>query len=340
MRVPTSTRQLARRSLLLVAALAWSSPGSAAGPSAEASRTSPDAQARFEAGVAAYDEGRYREAIERFKEADQLAPSPLLSFNIAKVFERMADNRSALAWYRDYLRRLPGAENRASVVERVRALEQTLRATGVQQVTVLSTPIGATVSIDNVSRGVTPWTGELIPGPHTLALSLSGYRDAVTEIELPADHAIDIDTPLVAAAAAAAAKAPGEARTTAESVAPMAPDTPLPSVEGGWTPRWWTWAILGGATAGFIGAGAFEFARSDMEDQARKESVQIDYQEKFDSMQQRQTLARVCLGVGIVAAVAGGVSLIFDSQSADTMADDVAFGCDASGCMLGAGGRF
>ena len=64
---------------------------------AAASRTSSAAQARFEAGVAAYEEGRFRDAIARFKEADQLSPSPLLSFNIAKVYDRMADNPSALA---------------------------------------------------------------------------------------------------------------------------------------------------------------------------------------------------------------------------------------------------
>src|SRR5690349_10201210 len=165
MRVPTSTRRLRQRGLWLLAALASSAAGSAQASGADAAATIPEAQSRYEAGVAAYEQGRYREAVERFKEADQLAPSPLLSFNIAKVYERMADNRSALAWYRDYLRRLPAAENRAAVRERIDVLERALRATGVQQVTVLSTPAGATVSIDNMSRGVTPWTGELIPGP-------------------------------------------------------------------------------------------------------------------------------------------------------------------------------
>ncbi|HTV22520.1 MAG TPA: PEGA domain-containing protein [Polyangiaceae bacterium] len=326
--------------LLLVAALAWAARSSAA--PGDAPRTSPEAQARFEAGVAAYEEGRYREAVERFKEADQLAPSPLLSFNIAKVFERMADNRNALAWYRDYLRRLPGADNRSVVSERISALEAALRATGVQQVTVLSSPAGATVAIDNVSRGVTPWTGELIPGPHTLSLTLSGYRDSVSEIELPEDHAIDIDTPLVSLVVPPPSEPTNDEKAAPEPGShqpPGAAEAPAASIERSWMPRWWTWALFGGAAAGFIGAGAFEMARSDMEEQARKEPVQIDYQQKYDSMEQRQTLARAFLGVGIVAAVAGGVSLYFDWEEAQA-ASDVAFGCDAAGCSLAVGGRF
>lgn len=304
----------------------------------EAPRANPEAQARFEAGVAAYEQRRYREAIERFKEADQLAPSPLLSFNIAKVYERLSDNRGALAWYRDYLRRLPEADNRASVLERVAVLERALRATGVQQLTVLSSPAGATVSIDNVTRGVAPWTGELIPGPHTLALSLPGYRDSVAEIELPADHAIDIQTALVPQPPSAPAR-PEPARAP-RPAAPLAPEHDPSNVDVSWGPRWWTWAMFGGAAAGFVAAGAFELARSDMERQAREEQVQVEHQQKFERMQDRQTLARVFVGVGAVALVAGGLSLYFDWRSAEAVAQGVALGCDGAGCTLAAGGRF
>jgi tetratricopeptide (TPR) repeat protein len=324
---------------LLLAALVGTSAGLAHAAPADESRTSPEAQARFEAGVAAYEEGRYREAVERFKEADQLAPSPLLSFNIAKVYERMGDSRSALAWYRDYLRRLPTADNRAAVLERVGVLEQALRKTGVQQLTVLSTPAGATVAIDNVSRGVTPWTGELIPGPHTLALSLPGYREAVSEIELPAERAIDIDTVLVAVEPATPA-APANREPAPESPAPAAPEMPAPQLESSWAPSWWTWAMFGGAAAGFLGAGSFELARRDMESQVAKEEVQIEVERKFDSMERRQTIARVFLGVGVAAAVAGGVSLYFDWHDARAISDDVALGCDHEGCTLAVGGRF
>jgi hypothetical protein len=207
----------------------------------------------------------------------------------------------------------------------------------VQQLTVLSTPAGATVSIDNVSRGVTPWTGELIPGPHTLALSLSGYRESVAEIELPAERAIDIDTALLAVERPSA---PAAEHAPPESASPVAPERPPPQLEASWMPRWWTWAMFGGAAAGFLGAGAFEIARRDMETQVPKETVQLERKHKYATMEERQTIARVFLGAGLVAAVAGGVSLYFDWRHADALPDDVAFGCDAQGCTLVGGGRF
>jgi tetratricopeptide (TPR) repeat protein len=330
---------------VLLAALAWPRSG-VAGDAPPAARTSSAAQARFDAGVVAYEEGRFRDAIARFKEADQLSPSPLLSFNIAKVYDRMADNPSALASYRDYLRRLPAAENSIVVRNRIQELEQALKANGVQQVTVMTAPPGASVVIDNVARGVTPWTGELIPGPHTLALRLAGYREAVSEIELPTEHAIDIDLPLVAGSEAeddramAPPVASAEPEASIERAAPEVP-TPTPPVDGlTRAPRWWTWAMFGGSAAALVGAGSFELMRAHLEEQAGETEIQIEHRQKFESMQDRQTVARVFLGVGVVAAIAGGVSLYFDLRDTEAPPADVAFDCTQMGCSFAAKGRF
>lgn len=341
-----SIQRLGVRGLVLLAVLASARSGLAQVASAEAPRANPEAQARYEAGVTAYEEGRYRDAVERFKEADELAPSPLLSFNVAKVYERMGDNRNALAAYRTYLRRLPSAQNRTTVEERIGALEQTLKASGVQQVTVISLPAGATVSIDNVTRGVTPWTGELIPGPHTLALRLNGYHESVSEIDLPVDHAIDIETPLVAGSEAVEpASAPVAAEAEPARAPPPPAPSPVPRTEASSTaPSWWTWAMFGGSAAAFVGAGAFELWRGSLEDQARDTDIQVEHEQKFAAMESRQTTARVFLGVGMVAAIAGGVSLYFDLRGteadADAAPDGVAFDCAPTGCTLAAGGRF
>jgi tetratricopeptide (TPR) repeat protein len=326
---------------VLLAALAWPRSG-VAGDAPPAARTSSAAQARFDAGVAAYEEGRFRDAIARFKEADQLSPSPLLSFNIAKVHDRMADNPSALASYRDYLRRLPTAENSDAVRKRIQELEQALRANGVQQVTVLTAPAGASVLVDNVARGVTPWTGELIPGPHTLALRLAGYREAVSEIELPTEHAIDIEVPLVAGAEAEddGSTEPAIAGAPVERAAPEVPPSTQPVDGPSRAPRWWTWAMFGGSAAALVGAGGFELMRAHLEEQAGETQIQIEHRQKFESMQDRQTVARVFLGVGVVAAIAGGVSLYFDLRDTEAPPADVAFDCTQMGCSFAAKGRF
>jgi tetratricopeptide (TPR) repeat protein len=332
------------RHLVLLATLVW--PAAASAEPAAQGAADPLARTRFEQGVAAFDDGRFREAVELFKEADRLAPSPLHSFNVAKVYERMGDDRNALARYREYLRRLPTAENAAEVRRRVADLERSLKELGVQQLSVLTTPPGATVLIDDVARGASPWTGELPPGRHLLALRLSGYRDKVKELELPADHAIDVEltlqrsapaqvapaetTPASAVSAPAAAAVSQKSREEALPVA----EEPLP------VPRWWTWAMFGGAAAAFVGAGAFEVSRGNLEDAARDSDVQTVSLAKYDEMERHQAFARVFLGAGVVAALAGGVSLYFDVRRADEAPTDMALGCSGDGCSLVARGHF
>jgi tetratricopeptide (TPR) repeat protein len=373
-----SRRRSAWHSLLLIAALAGPrsvlaqaesapapAPASAAAPAlaaapAPASDPAAVARARFEAGVTAFDQGRFRDAVELFKEADRLAPSARLSFNIAKVYERMGDNRGALAAYRDYLRRLPGAENRAEVSRRVAELEQSLMALGVQQLRVSTMPEGAELWIDQVSRGVTPWVGELVPGQHALEVRASGHRDAHRDFELPARQAIDIDVPLEASAAsgadrarAAAAAAGGGSRAPAPSLASpshaasaraasssaastsAAPPAPL---EGIPAPSVRTWALWGGSGLALVGAGLFEIARGSAEGDARRTPYQIEYKDRFEAMEHRQTAARVCLGVGILGALVGGASYYFDVRRARST--EASLACDGAGCALRAGGVF
>ena len=114
-----------------------------------------------------------------------------------------------------------------------------------QQLSVLTTPAGATVRIDGASRGVTPWTGELPPGSHRLELQASGYRDSTQVFELPAQHAIDIIFELV------------PIRLMAVELGPFEIEVDVSTEDGATSgPRWWTWAAFGGSAALLVGAGA------------------------------------------------------------------------------------
>src|SRR5260221_3821714 len=103
-----------------------------------------EAHEKYHAGALAYSEGRYNDAIDLFLEADRLAPSAALSFDIARGYEKLKDSSGALRWYRDYLRRADHPSDEAEVQRIVRSLERRLLAKGVQQVTVSSSPRGAT----------------------------------------------------------------------------------------------------------------------------------------------------------------------------------------------------
>lgn len=187
------------------------------GPEAEAKDR---ARVLFQRGVAAYRAARYYEAVDHFLETQRIYPDTQLCFNVARAYENLGNGSAALRYYRDYLRQADRPSDGEEVRERVRKLEQQLAQRGVQQLTVLSQPEGATVLLDGKPVGITPWTGDIYAGKHRLALTLEKHVAHEQIIELDAHAARDISlvllaTPepktsvLIAPRAAAAAKQPG-----------------------------------------------------------------------------------------------------------------------------------
>jgi len=174
----------------------------------------------FEKGVTAYREGRFYDAVDIFLETNRLYPDPKLSFNVGKAFEGLGNQPGALRYYREYLRRLPDAPDAQEVESHVHQLEQALSQKGLQQLTVLSTPDGATVKLDGQAVGVTPWTGESFAGKHRIVLEAAGYQRNESVIEIDAHRARDFNIEL--------SKAP--ALPEAGSVAKTAPAPVEPKI--------------------------------------------------------------------------------------------------------------
>jgi tetratricopeptide (TPR) repeat protein len=276
-------------------------PQAAASPPSEPALA--EARARYREGAQAYAEGRYKDAIDLFLDADRIRPSAALSFNIARAYEKLRDASGALRWYRDYLRRAESPADGEQVQLRIASLEDLLRQKGVQQVTILSEPPGATVLVSGRPTGVTPWTGDLAPGTHRLELRLRGYVDAESDFELPAAHAIDVRVALVREAPAAAAP------SSVPAAPPIVDDTrrerPLPL-------RTWGFVALGAAGAAFGGALTFELLRRGAERDARDEREQIAFRDAVDRMEARRTAARLFAGAGAALAVTGGALIAVD----------------------------
>lgn len=297
---------------------------------------SPEAQetARktYQAGAEAYSEGRYKDAIDLFLEAARIAPNPAFSYNIGLAYEQLGDHDNALRWYRDYLRELPEAPDRADIEPRVREAEQRLRERGVQQVTVLSEPDGATVTMDGKPVGVTPWTGELTPGRHKLSLMLRDYSDAEQSFELPSDHAVDVRLSL-----SKARREPAPPAAAAE--APKQDSAPHAHRVG---PRPLTWAAFGVGAAGLGLALGFELARSGAVDSARSAPSNLEGKDDYDRAKSFETLGKVALGVGAAFTVAGGVLLYLDLSSKDdqTTRTAASVACTGSFCRVAVHGTF
>jgi tetratricopeptide (TPR) repeat protein len=288
-----------------------------------------DAKQRYQRGVEQYRAGRYAEAVAAFLEADRLAPSPALSFNIARAYERLDDTSGALRWYRDYLRRNPNAKNAAGVKERIAALAARLAQTGLQQLSVLSTPDGATVLVDGQAVGATPFTGELAPGRHLVLIERQGYRQARHEIVLAPSTPTELNVSLEPEPRRASPALAGERES-----APNRDSDRAGNRRFGVLP----WFIAGTGMAGLGGAVGFELARRSEERAARGSQSQLEYKKHLDNSLDHQTRARVLVGVGGGLLVTGSVMLLFNDRAPNPTR--VALACTARGCAATAKGSF
>lgn len=301
----------------------------AEGPSSEAVVESRRQQAKleFKRGSDLYSAGQYDQAVSAFMAADRLAPSAALSFNIALAYERLEDASGALRWYRDYLRRNPRAPNAPTVRARVNELATKLARSGLQQLTVLSTPDGATVLIDGRAVGVTPFTGDLALGKHRLQLDLAGHREPGRELTLSPAVAQEVNVAMVAVPATA----------HGEKIPPNAAPSALDR-DGGRRFGMAPWLVAGAGVLGLGSALGFELARRSDEEAAGGNPNQLDFKAHADAMQRHQTTARVLAGVGGALFVTGSVLVLFNTKT--TSASRVGFGCTLNGCSASALGSF
>jgi len=300
--------------LTLVCLLPIASPALAEQPASAASRE--EAITKYQQGSQAYAQLRYKDAIDLFLDADALVgQNAALAYNTALAYEAMGDDANALRWAREYLRRSPQAKDRAEVQPIIDGLEARLQAKGIQQLTVLSQPAGATVVVDRKPLGVTPWTGELPPGAHLLGLKLDGHAAVGRSFELPASDALELRVSLSPRVARASARAPA-------------------LVVGGASG-------LGAAVASFAIAIGLEVARNAEEDKAKFSPRQLESLAHLETMEDLQLGARVAAGIGGALATAGGtmliVGLVADGGEAEP---PVSAGCGSDGCVLTVRGSF
>jgi hypothetical protein len=99
-------------------------------PPSAATLSDKDQQARslFEKGRQAYGDGQYRDAWAYFHQAYQLSGRPELLYNIGQTADRLGQDADALRAFRMYVERLPAAQNRHDVENRIHALEERVGA--------------------------------------------------------------------------------------------------------------------------------------------------------------------------------------------------------------------
>lgn len=326
---------------------AWASDGAGADapPAADVSSSAPEASAAtgtkpsdaeraryyYELGAEAFAAQRNADAIRYFRLAADIVPSSKLRYNIALAYEEMGDTGRALAEYRAYLRQEQSSEQLAEVLGRVHQLEARLATLGVQQLSVLSSPPGATVRIGEQPVGVTPWSGELAPGLHEVTLELSGYAGQRSEVALPAHESAELRLEL--------SPRPAEQ-----------PPKPEPAAWGRIEPL--TWTFLGVGLGALSGGLAFELSRATSSDRAGRASSSVDAAEARGAADAKQMASLTLLGFGSAFLIGGGVLLALDladgplaaaeAASAARSRFDASLGlpCVPGFCGVAARGRF
>ena len=307
-----------------------------AGAGAVAAQSDPgrDAEARglFEAGRAAFDQGRYQDALGYFDRAYQLSRRPQLLYNLGQVHDRLRHDEEALTAFQQYLKQVPGAENRAEVEHRIQAMRQAMY--GSLHFTL--SPANAEVWVDGEAKQLDN-TGRLqvTTGSHEILVRAEGHDELRQRmnvrggdmIELPISlQPSDGSTPAVIAPTPtplvtpppveAPGTEPAPTPAVVEAPAPTQPTntmslTPndVPAARGGSTATTLAWVavvpagLLLAAGTGFALLGSKEFDRVD--DKCRSTCTAAERDAAGETLKTYELITNVgFIGGGALAALA------------------------------------
>jgi tetratricopeptide (TPR) repeat protein len=285
--MPTPHRRMSFPALLIALLLALGGSG------ASAADTPARAAARkhFERGTTLYQQARYAEAAAAFEAAYQTLANGVVLYNLGQCYEKLGQLQLAISYYRDYLRQVPGAEDRQTVEALIANLEQRFAEERRPPVTISSEPSGAQVHVDGEARGMTPWSDRLDIGPHLLEVTREGHQPLRRNLEVR----------------------PGE---------PLQLQLMLSPISGGEVAREsqprrrvWTWVAAGAAGAAAAGAVTLGWlARSDSRELLARPHERAEAQRLHDSALGRAKASNILYGTTGVAVLAGTALFFFEGS--------------------------
>jgi hypothetical protein len=178
------------------------------------------AKANFAVGARAYDQRKFRLAVDAFQASYQLAPHAAILFSIAQAHKRLyfaehadADLRQALTYYRRYVKDEPDGRRVEEASTSISDLEAVAARKGISLTEdvapsvpdvaaparlLISTAINsATARIDDGSPVELPSRIETTPGKHRVTIEAAGYVPYTTEVVLQPGEPYPLDAPMV-----------------------------------------------------------------------------------------------------------------------------------------------
>lgn len=150
----------------------------------------------FKSGVALYKEAKYAEALAEFERAYEIAPHPLVLYNIAGCHRELSQYAEAVKFYKRFLGEGKGQVPAARLTAAQAELDGILAR--IARVTVTATPDGAELFIDGAPLGTLVEMPLIVsPGEHKLMARSPGRKDGERVVRVASGDELTVELNLV-----------------------------------------------------------------------------------------------------------------------------------------------
>jgi hypothetical protein len=271
-------------------------------------KTRDAARKAYGDGEKAYTAGDYSKALDNFKKAYELIPTPHAQFWIGMSLAQLNRGDEAVKELEALLANPDASKIGDDKIAEAKKKLDELKSKMVGEVSIATTPPGAQVTVDGQPQmGESPMTLKLTPGRHKISVAASGYESKEMEIEIKAGDKLDQKIELAEKAAAGPATPPPEP-APAPVTPPPEPAAP-PAEKKSKVPAYVTLGIAGaGAVVGtFFGIKALG-AKSDYDANPTTDLA--------DDVERNALIADMAFGVAITLGVTGIVLLTSSDEPA------------------------
>lgn len=264
-------------------------------------KTRDEARKAYGAAEKAYGAGKYSDAYDGFKKANDLIPSPFSEYWMAMSLDKEGKSADAYAAFKTFLAdphaSKVGADKMSSANDAFNKLKSTPA-----EVDFKTAPVAATISVDGQAQmGETPMTVKIPPGDHKIEVSAPGYETQKMNLTVAPGEKQEQAVTLEASATPPAATAPAPAAAPA-APAPAPTPPPAPPPKKSMVPAYVTLGIAG---AGLIVGGIFGVKALGDKSTFNKTPTNSH----ADTTERDALIADMAFGVAITLGVTGVVLL-------------------------------
>lgn len=147
-----------------------------------------EADRHFKSGVAFFNEAKYTEALAEFERAYEIAPHPLVLYNIASCHRELSHYGEAVKFYRQFLDEGKAAKVAPAKLKTAQAdLDALLARVATVKVTV--TPADALIFVDGAAGSADML---LAPGEHRVSAKAPEHKDAEKVIRIASGDLVEV----------------------------------------------------------------------------------------------------------------------------------------------------